>query len=147
MSAEVETVDVEKRTDERPDLKTAKMTVGGLDIEVRVPDENQLAMYRRVQRRFALAAKMESQGGEGLDATQVADMLNNLFDVITSIIIDKDDAGYLEERVLSGEVKLMDLMPVFTAGIESLKAANQDEMNRAERREAGKSKLVIDAQV
>lgn len=141
----------EVETKDQPDenqLATTTVDIGGLAIEVRVPDENQLAMYRRIQRRFNLVARKQQQGQEELDAEQVADLLNNLFDVITSILVNPDDAYFLEAQVLSGGIKLMDLMPVFTAGIEKLKEVNAESMNRAERRAAGKSsQLVTDAQV
>lgn len=136
-----------EETSQEPQFQTTSVTIAGLNIELRVPDENQLAMYRRLQRRFALADRRQKQG-EDLTAEAVADLLNNLFEIITSIVIDPDDSAFLESEVLASRLKLSDLMPVFTAGIEALRDVNQQHANRADRRAAGKtSKLVTDASI
>jgi len=114
-------------------------------IEVRAPNLEQMAIVRRTQRTLTDAAKLKTLTGE-----QAIDLMDNALIAICTVVIKREDVRFIEQLWGKREMRLKETLPLLTAAIKALDYANEDNMNREERRAAerksspgtGKARLV-----
>jgi len=111
---------------EPPEQKTAlsvfrTSTGKEFTIEVKLPTPDQLGIYRVLQKKFRRAAKE----GNDLDASQASQLLGNIFELVTSIVVDPDDADFIQSEILAGRSSLADTLPLINDGVEALKKSNE----------------------
>lgn len=111
------------QSEQGEELKTALMKFNGRDVEVKVPTPDQLAIYRRLSKQFRVAS--DTIGTDGaISADKASHLFEKMFSVITSIVVLPEDVDFIEDEVMAGKATLIDILPVFTTGIEALKEAN-----------------------
>lgn len=102
-------------------------------IEVRAPDIEQIVIIKRLQKVFAEAAGMKE-----IDADKALRLMDRALKAVTSVTVNREDVEFIEDLWLDGELKLEQTLPLLTASMKALEAANADQINRAERRAAQK---------
>lgn len=118
---------------ETPETKTAMSSFKTLDgqeyeIEVKLPTPDQLAIYQVLQKQFRRASHVanNSKGGAA-DAKMMTKMMGNIFELVTSIVVDDDDADFIKGEILACRATLVDTLPLINDGVEALKKANSIE--------------------
>jgi hypothetical protein len=116
-------------TPEAPETKTAisifKTSDGQeYEIEVKLPTPDQLAIYQVLQKKFRRASKIASSKPNDVDAAMMSKMLGNIFELVTSIVVDDDDADFIQSEILASRASLSGILPLINDGIEALKKTN-----------------------
>jgi hypothetical protein len=106
---------------EAPEQKTAFSIFRGFEIEVKLPTPDQLGIYRVLQKKFRRAANR----GNELEGDEASQLLGNIFELVTSIVVDPDDADLIQSEILAGRALMVDTLPLINDGIEALKMANK----------------------
>jgi vacuolar-type H+-ATPase subunit C/Vma6 len=116
---------------ETPETKTAisifKTSDGQeYEIEIKLPTPDQLAIYQVLQKKFRRASNVAKNSPDGnVDAQMMAKMMGNIFELITSMVANEDDADFIQSEVLAGRATLVDTLPLINDGVEALKKANE----------------------
>lgn len=107
----------------------------GRTIEVQAPDLEQVVIIRRLQRVFSDAAKLKE-----IEAEEALRLMDRALKAVTSITVNPGDVEFVEDLWLDRKIKLEQTLPLLTASMKALEAANADQMNRAKRRSAQQKK-------
>jgi len=101
---------------------TAKVPLGGREIEMRKPTEGALFVLARVGKRMP---KIENDASELSDdqRDQLIRSLGTLGDVVESMIVSDDDKDWLDEVMISGKVTAEEVMDAIRVAGEKLNGA------------------------
>jgi hypothetical protein len=121
-------------------LNTASVPFRGRDVVVVAPDVEQIMVIRRLQALFE-----EVSGQEVVDAQEAMDLMDEAFLAITSVIVNEADIRFIRGLMLRRasdpkRVKLADILVFLQVALRELQKANEDTMNRADRRAAAKTR-------
>ena len=116
-----------------PDAVAYKtVPIKGREIAVKKPTEDQILVWHRVLSKF------DQLGKHVDDADQLNRLLNKLDMIMTSLIINKEDAEWLEDAQLLGEVSLREAGRLVEEALEAYGDEIGDQpANRAARRAKG----------
>jgi hypothetical protein len=120
MAEDVEESPKAPEAPEAPEQKTAFSIFKGFKIEVKLPTPDQLGIYRVLQKKFRRAANR----GDDLAGDEASQLLGNIFELVTSIVVDPDDADLIQSEILAGRATMADTLPLINDGVEALKVAN-----------------------
>lgn len=114
------------KASEAPKTKTAfsvfrTSTGKEVPIEVMLPTPDQLGIYRVLQKKFRRAVNE----GEDLDANEASQLLGNIFELVTSIVVDPDDSDFIQSEIMARRSSISDILPLINDGIEALKKSNE----------------------
>lgn len=126
---------LEDETTGEDDLHHGFVEFQGRTIEVRAPDLEQIVIIRRLQRVFSDAAKLKD-----IEAEEALKLMDRALKAVTSVTVNPEDLEFIEDLWLDRKIRLEQTLPLLTASMKALEAANADQMNRAERRAAQQKK-------
>ena len=105
----------------------------GRQIEVRAPDFEQIVIIRRLQKVFSDAAAMKT-----IEAEKALKLMDRALLAATSVTVHPEDVEFIEDLWLDRKIKMEATLPLLTAAMKALEAANSDQTNREQRRAAGR---------
>lgn len=111
------------------DLATAEVPFAGRNLKVRMPTEEQLVMYRRVSREFAMLARDGRDKNMAMD--EALKYLDRAVRTVQTVLIDPDDKEWLEDQLMDGKVTLEQCTDLMRSAIRMVAENN---MSREERR-------------
>lgn len=121
--------------DGEPELVGAIVPFHGREIAVRLPTLEQLVVMRRLAGQYqgyGTGDKQLSSADEALTGYDRA------LKAITSVIVNPNDVAFVEDLLLENKTDLTGAGVLLKKAMDALSAANEDQINRAERRRAGK---------
>lgn len=122
-------------TTSEEDLHHGFVEFRGRTIEVRAPELEQVVIIRRLQVVFSDASRLEN-----ITAERAVKLMDRALKAITSVTVNPEDVEFIEDLWLDRKLKLEETLPLMTASMKALEAANADTMNRAKRRAAQQKK-------
>jgi hypothetical protein len=122
------------------ELKTASIPFLDRAILVALPELEQLAVMRLFSDQFAALERKAKAAGGNIDANVMIRMSARAISIVQSVMADDDDKSWIQDMLLSKEVRLTDVIPLINAAMVALREANNAGDNRAERRGKGKGK-------
>jgi hypothetical protein len=123
------------------ELKTATLEFHGKKIEFKAPSPSQVVVYHRIQEDFADRQRLESMSEE----QQIA-LMKRVIVAVGSIMVNKEDIGYIDDLILREVITLPDVLPLMVDAINAVRDAN-GQSNRSERRsrtKPGAATLALD---
>ena len=100
---------------------------------VRVPRPEQLLVWQRTVDRLSAAPLTASWTG-----SEVMAALERLRTIVDSLLVNKSDVAWLDDRFLDGSMTFQTLTPFITETVSAFQQAAAESGNREERRGAAK---------
>lgn len=122
-------------------LRSAEIPFLDRTIIVALPELEQLAVMRLFSNQFAAMERKAKAAGENLPADEMIRMSSRAISIVQSVMANHDDKTWIEDLLLDGEVKLVDVIPLIQTAMVALREVNED--NRAGRRAKGKKSHLV----
>ncbi len=123
--------------DQEPELAGAIVPFHGRQIAVRLPSLEQLVVMRRLAEQY----REYGDGGRQLaSAEEALTGYDRALMTITSVVVEPDDIVFIENLLLQGKTDLTGAGVLLKSAMDALSEANQEQINRADRRRQAKSK-------
>lgn len=116
-----------------PAMPTAEVVFRGRTVTVKAPSAEQLVVLRRIGRRMADAAKLES-----LEAEKIVALMDRALKAISTVIADPEVVEWVEDLWLEGDLDLQETLPLVTSATKALSAKADADADKGRARAAGK---------
>lgn len=128
-----------ERPDEGGAVEEVDVVWRGRTIRVRLPNLEQMTIYKRLSRNFAaLADRDKDPRAEPMTLDEATGHYDRAIKLITSVMVNRADVEWLEDELLERNILLPDAADLMKEAIGKLGDANEQAGNRQERRKASR---------
>ena len=126
-------------------VEEADLSWRGRTIRIRLPNLEQLTIYRRLSARFAgLADASKKPGAEPMSMEEATRHYDRAIKLITSVFVHREDIDWLEDEMLERRLELADAGELLRLAFDRLHTVNDEAQNRTQRRAATRRARLAD---
>lgn len=121
------------------EAKNATLIFKDRSVEVMLPTQEQLTMYRRLSREFQALGR--DGNADRLSLDEALRQLDRAVRLVQSVLASDDDKEWIEDQLLEGKLTLMECTELLQEAFRRLHKANTETGNRQQRRAASRARL------